>query len=419
MKRKLLLATNSFPYNTGEKAFILPELERLKEYYDITVISHADKQQRECGYVESEILDGIQTLCFSRPVIRTADKLKALISYLCSRDGRQEICEIIRDKQHIRQRLYQSLSFYAQALMDQKEIAKSGIIVDKEPVIYYSFWNTYYCYSMVREQEKHKNVRIVSRLHGFDLYHERIPGERQPFKHQMEKGVCNLIFLGNYARQYYIENIKDKNSPVNKLVVCPLGTEMPARKMPVQAGKEWRLLSCSDVISLKRVELIIDGLSEIKEENIHWTHIGGGSELQGLQEYAHEKLAERDNIHYTFMGRMEHDAVMQYYEKEQVDCFITTSATEGMPVSIMEAMSYGIPVIATAVGGIPEMICDTGLLLSKNPKASEVAQALIKLMGQSPDKIVEIKAGCYQKWEQEYTINTTFTKLLKILYELK
>lgn len=416
MKRKLLLATNSFPYNTGEKAFIIPELIRLKEYYDITVISHADNQQIESGFVESKIMDGVRNLYFPRPIIKSVDKVKALLLYLCDRDGRQEIWEIIKQRKHLLERLYQSLSFYAQALADQKEIMKSGIIATDEPLIYYSFWNTYYCYSMVRAQRKYKNVKIVSRIHGFDLYQERMPGERQPFKHQMEKGICSLIFLGDYAKQYYIERIKDKNTSVNKLVVCPLGTEDPGRRMPVSSGKEWHLLSCSDVIPLKRVEYIIDGLSEIQKEQIHWTHIGAGSELQNIQNYAHEKLTNKSNICYTFKGHMEHNAVMQYYEKEQVDCFITTSSTEGMPVSIMEAMSYGIPVIATAVGGIPEMICENGILLSKDPKALEIAQAIITIMKQSTDKMLAVKSNSYRRWQQKYAIDAVFECLLKILY---
>lgn len=415
MKKKLLLAANSFPYNTGEKAFIIPELIRLKEYFDITVISHADSQQIECGYVEAEIMDGIKSFCFQRPVIHFTDKAKALFSYLCDRDGRQEIREIMKQRKHLTERLYQSLSFYAQALADQKEIVKSGIIETDEPVIYYSFWNTYYCYSMVREQRTLKNVKIVSRLHGFDLYQERIPGERQPFKHQMEESVCNLIFLGDYAKQYYIERIKDKKTAVNKMIVCPLGTEASGRKMPLTTEKEWRLLSCSDVIPLKRVERIIDGLSEINAEQIHWTHIGAGSELESIQKYAHEKLAQKGNIQYTFMGHMEHSAVLQYYEREQVDCFITTSATEGMPVSVMEAMSYGIPIIATAVGGIPEMIRESGVLLSEDPTVSEIAWAITMLMKQPMDQIMELKANTYQKWQQKYAIDVTISGLLKIL----
>lgn len=412
----MILATNSFPYNTGEKAFILPELERLQKQYDITVISHADEEQRKLDYVEPEILEGLQVLCFPRPVIRAGDKIRALASYLFSADGRQEIKEICRGKNRW-ERIYQSLSFYAQSLADQKELQASGILSGVEPIIYYSFWNTYYCYSMVRERRRHPNVRIISRLHGFDLYHERVPGGRQPLKHQMEKGTDGLIFLGDFARRYYQEKIQDAKFSDTKLYVCPLGTEAPARRMPPPFDGTWRILSCSSVIPLKRVERIVDGLAAVKAEEIriHWTHIGGGEGLESLREYAAEQLRDRENIQYTFIGQMEHEEVVGYYESVQVDCFITTSSTEGVPVSVMEAMSYGIPVIATSVGGIPEMIQGNGILLSPDPNGEEVAAALQKLCCMEAEDVAAMKERSYELWEHRYAIDTAVQRLEEII----
>lgn len=416
MKKKLILATNSFPYNTGEKAFVLPELERLRKRYDITVISHADEEQRKLDYVEPEILEGLQVLCFPRPVIRTGDKLWALISYFFSEDGRQEIKEICKGKKRC-ERFYQSLSFYAQSLADQKELRASGILSGAEQTIYYSFWNTYYCYSMIREGRRHPNVRIFSRLHGFDLYHERMPGGRQPLKHQMDKGTDGLIFLGDFARQYYQEKIQDAKFSDTKLYVCPLGTEAPARRMPPMSDGTWRILSCSSVIPLKRVERIVDGLAAVKAEKIkiHWTHIGGGEGLESLRKYAAERLKDRENIQYTFIGQMEHEEVVRYYESEQVDCFITTSSTEGVPVSVMEAMSYGIPVIATSVGGIPEMIQGNGILLSPDPNGEEVAAALLKLCCMEEGDVSALKDRSYELWESRFAIEATARRLVEIM----
>ena len=417
MKKKLILATNSFPYNTGEKAFILPELNRLRERYDITVISHADAEQRKLDYVEPEILKGIQVLCFPRPVIRFKDKVRALFSYLLSVDGRQEIREIWKCREDRRERIYQSLAFYAQSLADQKELRASGMFSGAGPVIYYSFWNTYYCYSAVRERRRHPNVRVFSRLHGFDLYHERVPGDRQPLKHQMEAGTDGLLFLGDFARQYYQERIRESRSSDVPLYVCPLGIEAPARRMPPREDGIFRVLSCSAVIPLKRVERIVDGLAAVKAEEgrVHWTHIGGGEGLENLRKYAAERLKDKENIQYTFAGQMEHEEVVRYYETEQVDCFITTSATEGVPVSVMEAMSYGIPVIATSVGGIPEMVQGNGILLSCDPSGKEVAAALDKLCRLDVEEMIVRKDRSYELWEQSFAIETTARRLMDIL----
>lgn len=415
MKKKLLLATNAFPYNSGEAAFIIPELKRLKEYYDITVISHANQEQVKAGYVQEDILDGLKILHFPEPVITMTDKIKALFSYLLSKDGRREIVEVCRGKSQLGLRLYQSLAFYAQALADQKEIQKSGVVSPEEPVVYYSFWNTYYCYSMVREKRKHKNIKIVSRFHGFDLYHERIPGGRQVFKHQMEAGTEGLIFLGEFARKYYIEKVKADSTPEKKLHVCPLGIEAAGRKMPLQQSQTLQLLSCSDVIPLKRIERIIDGLACVGQGEICWTHIGDGPELEKIKAYADGKLEEKDNICNTFKGQMEHNQVLQYYETQQVDCFITTSSTEGVPVSIMEAMSYGVPVIATAVGGIPEMLEGDGILLDGNPTGEEVGEAINTVLALEKTELCRMKDKSYEIWQQRYDVDKSIKILLGIL----
>ena len=70
----------------------------------------------------------------------------------------------------------------------------------------------------------------------------------------------------------------------------------------------------------------------------------------------------------TFMGYVPNVEIMQFMEESNVDVFINLSTSEGVPVSIMEAQSYGIPVIATNVGGTGEIIDkDNGILLSHAP----------------------------------------------------
>ena len=64
------------------------------------------------------------------------------------------------------------------------------------------------------------------------------------------------------------------------------------------------------------------------------------------------------------MGHYPNEELLRYYGSNHVDLFINTSSTEGVPVSIMEAQSFGIPVIATDTGGVKEVVTEgTGSLL--------------------------------------------------------
>lgn len=410
---KLLLATENFPYGSGEKSFVMPELRRLAKEYDITIISHAGKEQLAEG-MEENLPEGIQVVCHPRPVLTGMDKIKALLRFCLDRDGRQEVQEILRLGIHVRERLYQSLAFFAQSLADQKLLRGSGLLAKREDILYYAFWYDYFCYSMVREKSRHPRVRVVTRTHGHDLYHERIPGVRQPFKHQMEKGLDGIAFACAYGRQYYIDHVKSAVLETDRLHVCRLGTEPASRYMPVGTGAEWQLLSCSNAIALKRIEKIVDGLALLDDRQIHWTHVGGGESLEKIKKYAGDRLDAKDNIRYTFTGAM--DSVDSYYRDNQVDCFITTSSTEGgCPVSIQEAMSYGVPVIGTDVGGITEMISGNGVLLSKDPDAQEIAQAIRSIYELDEETLQGMKQNSMDTWRDMFDIEKCYRKMADVL----
>lgn len=65
---------------------------------------------------------------------------------------------------------------------------------------------------------------------------------------------------------------------------------------------------------------------------------------------------------------------------QSADCFILPSLYEGMPITLVEAMGCGLPIIASAVGGVPDMIENgkSGILIS--PNADQLVVAIKKLM---------------------------------------
>jgi glycosyltransferase involved in cell wall biosynthesis len=85
-----------------------------------------------------------------------------------------------------------------------------------------------------------------------------------------------------------------------------------------------------------------------------------------------------------------------------IDVLALPSITEGMPMVILEIIAAGIPVIATAVGGVPEVIRDgeEGLLVERTPES--LSNAFIRLR-QEPQLVVAMRARCRQRWEQQFT----------------
>lgn len=415
--KRLIIATDSYPYAGGEKPFLLSELKRLSREYEIVVLSHASQSIPE-QEKDRDLPQGIRVVRFPRPVIGVKEKAEALIRYVFDRDCRCEVREICRGKKLRKERIYQSLSFFAQTLSDQKMLHESRLLQTECPVVYYSFWYTYYCNSAVREARGNANVKVVTRAHGYDLYAERIPGNRQPFKHQMERNLSKILFVCESTKAYYIKNIKGNGIQEEQLLVNRLGVEKAEGYPEKKQGKEWELLSCSNVIPLKRIERIIEGLSRVDRYAIHWVHIGAGEQFEWVRQYAQKMLGEKANIRVEFKGSLDNTEVKKYYGMHSIDAFITTSSTEGCPVSIQEAMSYQIPIIATNVGGIPEMVQGNGILLSEDPSAEEVAEAIERLAGLSEDKRQELRRNSYALWKRDYDAMTNSEELSKIIGSL-
>ena len=107
----------------------------------------------------------------------------------------------------------------------------------------------------------------------------------------------------------------------------------------------------------------------------HLKLIGEG-DLREEAEKVAETLGIREKV--SFLGNQTN--VYPFLQK--ADIFLMPSKFEGMPMTIIEAMGTGLPVVASAVGGVPDMLEDrvSGMLVSCEPEA--VAQAVLQLLEQ-------------------------------------
>jgi glycosyltransferase involved in cell wall biosynthesis len=91
--------------------------------------------------------------------------------------------------------------------------------------------------------------------------------------------------------------------------------------------------------------------------------LGDGPEKERLEQ-AIKLLPE--NIKFSILGQLDNSEVIAYYKRVFVDGFISLSESEGLPVSMMEAISFGIPILARNVGGVSEIVNEiTGILINQ------------------------------------------------------
>lgn len=126
--------------------------------------------------------------------------------------------------------------------------------------------------------------------------------------------------------------------------------------------------------------------------------VGDGLCRQDLIRLAH-KLNVADRVH--FLGHYELGEVDRFLDR--IDVFALPSLTEASPVVLIEAMSHGLPIVASQVGGVPEMIKDgiSGLLVP--PKDPQALAATIVRLAQNPDERHHLGQGAWRRFCTTYT----------------
>lgn len=250
-------------------------------------------------------------------------------------------------------------------------------------------------------------ARCVSRFHGWGDLWEADYNEYFPIRKYVMSSLRYAVHISSVGEQYF----KKKYSNC-KMVIHRLGS-FDNGERPESQKDSINIISCSSLWPLKRVDLIIESvceLSKITDKPICYTHIGGSStEVDRMKFFANTK--HNDNLEIRFMGSMPHDEVLQYYKTHICDIFVNLSTTEGVPVSIMEAISFNIPTIATNVGGSSDVVKNgvSGELVSKNPSPKDVASAILKVL----NNMAKYQPRKY--WDENFNASKNYTNFAKFL----
>lgn len=147
---------------------------------------------------------------------------------------------------------------------------------------------------------------------------------------------------------------------------------------------EYTVLSVANLAPLKGHHLIIDAITKLPD--FHLVIIGKGTEFDSLQaKIKQRKLEHRVSI----LNEISQQELVEYYNAADVS--VLGSSREGMPNVSLEALSCGTPVVATAVGGIPEVVNndDVGLLVEQNADSMANGLKHVKEHPRSREAIVE------------------------------
>jgi glycosyltransferase involved in cell wall biosynthesis len=177
------------------------------------------------------------------------------------------------------------------------------------------------------------------------------------------------------------------------------GIEGPALNLGNEKGKKIVIFSLSELHKNKGLDYALNALSRLPKnlrEKIIYSIAGAGEEKEALEKLA-ESLGVKEMV--RFLGFVPNAKELL----SGADMFLFPSRTENLPYGILEAGFAGLPIIASCIGGIPEIISDMqdGILVHpRQPR--EIAEAITYLI-ENPDKTKKFKEKIHEKVLQNFS----------------
>jgi glycosyltransferase involved in cell wall biosynthesis len=284
---------------------------------------------------------------------------------------------------------------------------------NNENLFFYSYWCDDVALGLAMAQVEFPKIKTLCRIHRWDVYFEESAVNYLPYRHTIAQQIGKIVSISqdgiDYAKAVWKTGLDDK------FVLSRLGINNSVTPAIIERNF-CLLVSCSNIIPVKRVQLIAEALQEISETAIKWVHFGDGSERKALETLITNLPS---NIQVELMGRRDNKEIYSYYTEHRPDLFINVSSSEGVPVSIMEAMSFGIPVIATNVGGNGEIVNnENGFLLEKNTSSSVIADVLRKFCVLSNNERQVLSKKSLQTWNNDYNARKNYLEFTDLISEL-
>ena len=202
-----------------------------------------------------------------------------------------------------------------------------------------------------------------------------------------------------------------KRQTINNGIIIP---EESAKKF---TNDQTNITIVSRLVTHKNIEKIIAAISDLNNSLIKLNIIGDGPELNQLQSIA-LKSNHKENI--IFHGKLQRDDINNIFLNS--DIYVQASNYEGLPHSLLEAMSYGIPVLCTPVGECKELLGneDRGYILDLPVSKDNIKTKITEIISDKNIATIKGEEGkdfVSKKYNLAFTFNLYKNLFIKLLEE--
>ena len=415
----LLLFTHGFPYGKGEQ-FLETEINYLSKAFDKVYVipcielSGVKRQVPNNVYIIREFVEKYSHNPYENKYHKVLKRFIKGVKLV----GKAEFYREVLDKHYVlwRPKFLSDLLFWISKAYDLYNWLLDflpKINLNFQQSVLYTYWFNYLTYGIVKLKNEF-NIKVITRAHLSDLYEDRynLPLRKQTLR------LLDYVFLISEHGKRYMESLYPEYS--EKLILSELGVEERGFLTRPSDDNKLCIVSCSFAVPVKRLDLIVKGISlcatKYKDIKFEWHYIGDGPLRKNLEKLAKDILPS--NVDYYFYGLLQNKDVINFYKQKPLDVFVNTSIAEGLPVSIMEAQSCGIPVIATSVGGVPEIVNnENGYLLPENPSSEEIAEEIANVF-YNRDKWLNKRQMSKLNQQNNFNASINYTEFTNILRRL-
>ncbi len=294
-----------------------------------------------------------------------------------------------------------------QAYISENKLKHSNLLI-------YSYWNDEVITGLLGCKFNVPNAYYISRAHGHDL-NEDYWGYIPCRGYNLAK-LDRLFLVSNHAMEYVrvlYPGMKDK------LALSYLGVKPSAKPAAFSTDGIVRIVSCSSVVKVTSIDLVANSLARYASQyhnKVEWIHFGDGLLMPEIRSLADTLATPSFKI--NLPGFLPNERISQFYMDHPVDLFIHLSESEGVPLAIQEAQAHGIPVIATKVGGIPEIInSEVGILLPVSSTEDEIADTIFYIT-QERERFLLMRGKSFENWSLLFDEKKNYPSFINLLKEL-
>jgi len=220
--------------------------------------------------------------------------------------------------------------------------------------------------------------------------------------------------------QKTLEMAAERGVPRDRLLVLHLGVKLPKDTAPERPNdsKKFVVLCPAALIPVKGHKYLIEAMRFLPSEVNLW--LAGEGKLRPVLEKQVRKLGLEKRV--SFLGYMPHEELLQFYQQGRVNAVVLPSVdlgdglNEGIPVALMEAMAFGIPVASTQTGGIPELLGGgAGVLVP--PKDSGALAKAIRRLYEDQNFAQQIGIAGQKRVQEEFAVEWIVKRLEALFHK--